>query len=364
MSPGLVLAVFATSHGFGHASRVAAILSTLLLNSGISKIIFFGKTPIWFWKKNIDNSIKLLFYEETIDVGLVQKGPFEHDLSQTVKNLKAYFGEEDEKISRISSILAKFKPNLILSDISPLGVLIGNKMGIPCVMTENFTWPWIYKKYENYDSFFTETIERFNAAYRLVGLRIQCTPYCSRVPGAKEVPPVFRFPKKSFYETKKSLGIKEWENFILVTTGGIPMQFDQYLPSNCDFKIVIPGNWDQLYARDSIIFLPMNSDIFFTDLVNSSSAVIGKAGYGTISEAWGLRKPFYGIYRKNFQESEVLREFANQNMMHEEIDISKLKDLRWIEEIKLPEQNANPRQENGAEMAAKLILEFIEYSLQ
>ena len=360
LQSGIVLTIFVTPHGLGHASRVCAIIDALLQKVRLKKIIIIGQTPEWFWKTNIANSVELEFYQETVDIGLVQKGPFVHDIALTKQRLKTFLYREREIVTHIASKLNKQEPDLIISDISSLGFLVGSELDLPCVMIENFTWSWIYQDYEKFGSIFTETIERFNACYQLAGLRIQCKPCCSIQQGSKLVPPIFRLPQSSVEKTKRILGIKESENFVLLTTGGIPLRFDQHSSKKCNLKIVIPGNWKKFSTNQNIIFIPMNSGIFFPDLVNASSAVIGKAGYGTICEAWGMRKPFFGIYREDFSESEVLRNFANNHMIHEEISLSKIYELSWVDALKLPRSKPLSKRQSGSYKAASHILEYIE----
>ena len=47
---GLIVAVFVTPHGFGHASRISAILNAILQSTFVNQIFLFGKTPRWFGK--------------------------------------------------------------------------------------------------------------------------------------------------------------------------------------------------------------------------------------------------------------------------------------------------------------------------
>ena len=80
---GLIVAVFVTPHGFGHASRISAILNAILQSTFVNQIFLFGKTPRWFWENNFPIKTNYVCFTETTDVGLIQKSPFEHDLKKT-----------------------------------------------------------------------------------------------------------------------------------------------------------------------------------------------------------------------------------------------------------------------------------------
>jgi len=350
---GLVLAVFVTPHGFGHATRVGAVLNSLSKKIRISKIILLGKTPSWFWEATLSATLNYLCLEENTDVGLVQSSPFAHNLPKTKRKLEEFFKQENDRTRHLCKKLQQHSTDLVISDISSLGIKVGNLLCIPNILIENFTWPWIYEAYAKDDLFFRKSADRLRKYYELVDLRIQCSPHCEDTPDGKIISPVFRPPHSTIEETKRKLGISE--DFFLISTGGISLNLCNYHFNSCRAKIVIPCSINEVRRVNNAIYLPINSGIYFPDLVHASSAVIGKAGYGTISEAWGMNKPFFGIYRKDFEESAKLREFAQANLFHQEIEEKELRDLSWIDHLHLPTTRVFKRVENGANQAADLI---------
>jgi len=350
---GLVIAVFVTPHGFGHATRVGAILTTLSKKVQISKIIFLGKTPAWFWQGTLPSTINFVCLDENTDVGLVQDTPFAHNLNETKRKLEEFLKQEKKRSYQLFRELQKHCTDLVISDISSLGIKVGNLLGIPNILIENFTWPWIYEVYAKNDLFFRKSADHLRKCYDLVDLRIQCSPYCESVPSSKKISPVFRPPVSTVEETKRKLQIPE--KFVLISTGGISLNYRDYNFNSSGIKVVAPCSIDEPYRQGNTFYIPINSGIYFPDLVYASSAIIGKAGYGTVSEAWGMNKPFFGIYRKDFAESAKLREFTKANLDHKEIEESDLRDLSWLNDLKLPQHITSIRKENGAEQAAELI---------
>ena len=102
---GLVIAVFVTPHGFGHASRISAVINATLQISSVTQILLFGRTPSWFWSNNFPPGINYTCFTETTDVGLIQKSPFEHDLKKTIAQLHTFFEKEDSHVNRIADQL-------------------------------------------------------------------------------------------------------------------------------------------------------------------------------------------------------------------------------------------------------------------
>ena len=356
---GLVIAVFVTPHGFGHASRISAVLNAILQITSVTRILLFGKTPSWFWNNNFPPGTNYNCFTETTDVGLIQKSPFEHDLKKTIAQLHTFFENEDSHVNHIADQLKQLGVDFLLSDISSLGLKVGNKLGTPTVLVENFTWSWIYQQLTNENPYFKEVIQRLEQSYKLADLRIQCTPFCEFSDSAKQVCPVFRPPIQNPALTKEQLGFLPDEHFFLLTTGGIVHSFKEYSLLDSKVNLVIPGNRPSLQRVRNLVYLPMNTKIPFPDLVHAATAVIGKAGYGTIAEAWGMQKPFFGVYRKNFRESSVLRDFAEKELIHHEIEENQLNDMSWIKSMNFKQSVLPARENNGATEIAQQILQML-----
>lgn len=320
-------------HGLGHATRVAAILHEIARIFKTVDVLLFGETPKWFWVSNLPSNCSLAFHHLQTDIGFVQKGPFQHDASQTLKDLHQFLAFSPHKQKEILKLIESFQPECILSDISPLGVEIGSKLSIPNVLMENFTWDWIYQPFQEQLHAYKNIIQKLAHTYSKASLRLQCHPFCKDIPEAKKLRPVFRAPSMSKNEVLGKLGFSEKENYVLVTTGGISMRHE-IKSSTSQYKIVIPGLHPEMNRRgSSIIHLPMNSCIPFPDLVNASTMVIGKAGYGTVSECWGMGIPFMGVFRDSFRESEILRVFCEKELKFREITLPEFLDGSWSELI-------------------------------
>ena len=115
--------------------------------------------------------------------------------------------------------------------------------------------------------------------------------------------------------------------------------------------------------RNRVIYLPMNSDIPFPDLVNSASCVVGKAGYGTVSECWGMNTPFGGIFRRSFRESDILRNFCKKNLITEEFSYSHFLSGEWLNFVSgfidRAKNKGSIDRQNGASQACEEIIRYI-----
>ena len=154
------VACFATSHGFGHATRAVAILRTLAKNSPGLTVNLFSTLPDWFWTENLSPEVPYHAHQLETDVGLVQKSPFEHDLDQTITRLERFLAFDEPALEDTRKTLRESKPDLILCDVSPLGLVLGKELGIPTVLVENFTWDWIYGAYLDEEPRFEPFVEQ------------------------------------------------------------------------------------------------------------------------------------------------------------------------------------------------------------
>jgi predicted glycosyltransferase len=365
-TPTLKIACFVSPHGFGHATRISAVIQELAQSFQCLELIIFGETPQWFWENNLPKDCKFRFCETETDIGLVQNGPFLHDSVETLKKVNQFLKFPSSELEGPIKWIRSFEPAFILCDISPLGIEIGSRLSIPTLLLENFTWDWIYQSLIEDQDEYKHAIEILSSVYAKVSLRLQCMPCCEESRLAKRLNPIFRSPSLLKSQVLEGLGLEEEDSYILVTTGGIPMAHTFKNPTG-NPCIVIPGDFTEITKKDSIIHLPMNSRIPFPDLVNASSLVVGKAGYGTIAECWGMDIPFLGVFRDTFRESNILRHFCKQEVNFKEITLPEFNDSSWMKYIPdlLGKKISNsPVKRNGAKDACAQIIHFLNELLR
>ena len=162
----LSLSCFVSSHGFGHASRVAAVIQSLSQKVQNLDLLIFGETTEWFWRLNLPrDGCTYEFVHAKTDVGLFQNGPFAHDLKKTLKEVEDFLSFSSQEFNMCRNALIKHRPHLVLCDISPLGIILAKEVDIPVLILENFTWDWIYQAYEKEDSGFRKIISSLHQIY-------------------------------------------------------------------------------------------------------------------------------------------------------------------------------------------------------
>jgi uncharacterized protein (TIGR00661 family) len=360
----LRIACFISCHGFGHATRSFAVIQKLAELKKVS-VCIFSSLPDWFLKENL-SGIQYTNHSVITDVGLVQKNPFHHDLNLTLKKLNLFLKFEKKTIQSVVKVIRVEPVDFILSDISPLGLYIGEKLKIPTCLLENFTWDWIYQEYISNYVGFKKPIQQLQKIFNTADLHLQTNPICSRARRAKLVNPIYRPHKKSTSEIKQKIGIDLARPIVLVTTGGIPQEYkfiDKIKKDKIHFYI-LTGAFDKKEISKNFCLLPHKNDFFFPDLVHASSGVVGKIGYGTVSEAWGSVKPLMRIYRDSFRETIPMKKFVDKHLNGFEITHDSFVRGDWLEMVdqlinESPcKKTSSVQLINGRDEVAKIILDW------
>lgn len=356
------LAVFISSHGYGHAARISAVMTALLEIHPNLVFEVFTEVPYWFLTDSLPPAA-FNYYPTRTDIGMAQKSPLREDIPRTLEKLKHFIPFEEKSLSGLVARLNKMDCRLVLCDIAPLGIAVARKASLPSVLVENFTWDWIYEGYPAYRRDFTPFITYLRTIFESADHHIQAQPVCHNRETALRVNPISRPPQQDRPTTRKKLGLPEDARVVLVTLGGIPTlhHYMQDLKKYRDIFFILPIDVPAMKREDNCLILPHHSDFYHPDLVAASDAVIGKLGYSTLAEVFHAGIPFGFIARDQFRESLALAEFAREHMpgigIHQkEFEagtwVGKIADLASIERI--------PREEeNGAGQAARIIHDIL-----
>ncbi len=352
---------FVTAHGYGHAARSCAVMNALFARLRDVHCEVFTTIPEWFFADSLQGSYK--YHPQTTDVGLVQTTPFEIDLSATMAALRAFFPVSDALSKKLAERLKSLECQLVVSDISPLGIEVARKAGLPCVLVENFTWDWIYADYRNEHSELEEYIAYLARVYASADAHIQTDPICAPQRVDLAALPACRKPRTNAIRMREALDIPHDSRLTVVTLGGIPYRFRfSDVPSEPgDLFVVVPGGAESIERHHGLILLPTHSQFYHPDLMYAADAVIGKAGYSTLAEVYCAGVPFGYVKRRDYRESAVLEAYAEEHIPCMQIGEDELASERLFgilpSLLQLPRRE--PRAENGADQIARFLCESI-----
>lgn len=361
MHPKVSIAYFITPHGFGHAARAAAVMEAIQDKWPFVHFEIFGQTPEWFF---METPVSCRFHNVQTDIGMVQKTAMSVDLPGTVNALDTLFPVSADDLSAIADCIRSSECRLILCDISPVGLTVGKRAGIPTVLIENFTWDWIYGPHAIHEKRLLPHIEYLESVFASADRRIQTVPYCRPAETAVRVPPVSRKPRTDSGTMRRRLGIGEGERMVLITMGGIPEthrfieRLNRFAPG---VHFVIPGGYPDLPETGermaNVTLLPHRSAYYHPDLVHAADAVVGKAGYSTVAEVYNAGVPFGYLTRPDFIESDVLADFIDTEIPSVRIAGEGFAGGDWLD--CLPELLSRPKIQAGRGDGAREIADYV-----
>jgi hypothetical protein len=135
------IACFISPHGYGHAARASGVIEALFTLDPHLGFDIFTQVPQWFLRHSIPGEFE--YHSLLTDIGLVQETPLKANLKKTLHRLDQFLPLDPLIIHELAEFVRDRKCQLIVCDISPLGIKVAKEAGIPSVLVENFTWDWI-----------------------------------------------------------------------------------------------------------------------------------------------------------------------------------------------------------------------------
>ena len=345
------LAFFVTPHGFGHAARASAVMDALsrMPEPEPCRFEIFTEAPRWFFEDSVSGPFG--YHKVLTDIGFVQNTPFQEDIRKTLRHLESFFPLEASSVDRLAEKVSRLGCCLVVCDISPLGIAVGKKAGIPSVLVENFTWDWIYSAYEDVDRRIAYYVDHLRDLFSAADFHVQTMPVCSRAPDADLLTgPASRRSSTSVEAVRNALGIRRDCKMVLITCGGVETHygFSEKLERVENVHFVIPAGAGKRQSAANVSFVPQRGPVSHPDLIFASDAVIGKAGYSTLAEVYAAGVPFGYISRKLFPESVVLAEFIDREMPSLPVGEAEFFDGSWTRHLpKLLSMKKQVAEENG-----------------
>jgi UDP:flavonoid glycosyltransferase YjiC (YdhE family) len=359
------LGCFVSPHGFGHAARCCAVIEALRERLRDLRCDIFTTVPEWFFTDSLGADFEL--HRLHTDVGMVQRGPLEEDPRQTRQAVERLLRFDEPSVADVARELDRLRCDLVLADISPLGVAAAHQAGIPSVLVENFTWDWIYQAYLDEEPELAPLSRQLTRIYAQVDLRIQAVPFCQTVARARQVAPIARRLRNDRQTTRARLGVEPEERVILLTMGGVGWEEAankrrdvvgaEAMPPGV--VLLLPGAVARPQRHGGDLTLPFRLPLPHPDLVAAADLIIGKLGYGTVAEAYQAGSPMAYLSRRRFPESAVLATFATAELSCLPLEEEDLARGHWIERLDelLSLRRRSRAAARGAEQAAAAILE-------
>jgi uncharacterized protein (TIGR00661 family) len=309
---------YITDHGRGHATRSIAIIKELQ-KCNIDVIIR---------NSNLENFLKNSLQNTKILSGKTDIGPkikpdgFSIDIKKSKKDIHFWIKDLKNTAEMENENISKIKPDLIISDISVMPFLTAKNNKINSIAISNFSWFDVLKFLDSLD------LEILKNTYNFSDLAIQL-PFGTSMSHFKnkiKVGVVARKPTRSIKNIRNKLKLKDHESLVSFATG------ESKVKINCDFKKDVKILcMDSKITGPNIIKLPKS--IPSQDAISASNLVIGKCGYGLISECSTNGIPFYYLGDNNHLEQNAMMKEISKSKIGKRISLAELENINFNNEI-------------------------------
>ncbi|XP_042495779.1 L-arabinokinase-like [Macadamia integrifolia] len=301
-----------------------------------------------------------IIWQVLLDCGAVQADALTVDrLASLEKYSQTAVVPRDSILATEVEWLNSIKADLVVSDVVPVACRAAADAGIRSVCVTNFSWDFIYAEYvmaagHHHRSIIWQIAEDYSHCEFLIRLPGYCPMPAFR--DVIDVPIVVRRLHKSRAEVREELGIGDDVKLVIFNFGGQPAGWNlkkEFLPDGW-LCLVCGASEDQVVPTN---FIKLAKDVYTPDLMAASDCMLGKIGYGTVSEALAYKLPFVFVRRDYFNEEPFLRNMLEYYQGGVEMIRRDLLTGRWKPYLERA-LSLKPCYEggiNGGELAARIL---------
>lgn len=353
------LYIAVTSHGFGHAVRVASVAAEIKKIRPELDLIFATTAPQWLLKSYFAEDF--IYRPRAFDVGVIQTDSLTMDKTATLLKMQAIKDQQEAIISEEVAFIQQNNVGLILADIPPLATEIAKRAKIPCWMMSNFGWDFIYRPWgEN----FSEIVNWIEECYGKCDLlfRLPLHESMSAFPVITDVGLTGGTPKHTTNELKEKFNLNApREKTILLTFGGLGLQAIPYenLQRFPDWQFI---TFDSQAPDLSNLLKVAGQSYRPVDFMPLCGRVVSKPGYSTFAEALRLDIPLVSLTREDFAESPVLLAGIQDYAWHQIISDGDFFESNWsflLNDL-IPPRTNKILAKNGSETIAREIVNYLK----
>jgi L-arabinokinase len=294
-----VLAAYVSGHGFGHLTRLGAVLAEVRARAPRLPITVVGAVPEALVRRAVPAPLALR--PVACDVGLVQRDALHVDEPASAEACRAFDAGWDARVAAEAAFLTAGGARLVLADVPALPFAAAARAGVPAIGLGNFTWDWIYRHLGAREPALAASAARAASAYA-EGELLLALPFAGDLSAFRrrvEVGLVARRPRVARAEARRRLGLDGRPAALLSFGGsGAPAFPREALARSPGLSWLFP---DELGAGrlDAL-------GLDYPDVVGAVDVVVTKPGYGIVSDAVGAGTRLVYCDRGDFPEYPVM----------------------------------------------------------
>ncbi|MBD1852183.1 glycosyl transferase [Leptolyngbya sp. FACHB-711] len=356
--PQPILYAAITNHGFGHATRTAAVIAAIQTLYPDVLVMIATTAPRWLLECYITQDF--IHRPVALDIGIIQSDSLTMDKVATLEKLRQIRAKANRTIAGEVNFIKQNRVGLVLADIPPLASAIAKAADVPCWMMSNFGWDFIYRAWGG--DFVAEAdwiAEQFNQCDRLFRLPfhepMSAFPHITDVGLTGGSP---RFPLEDLRQKFNLTAPKE--RTVMLTFGGLGIDRLPYdsLTRFPDWQFITFDRnapaLPNLVAITEYQYRPV-------DLMPCCCCVVSKPGFSTFSEACRLELPVVTITRQDFAESPILLDGLQDYATHRILEPEEFFNSNWdfLNQPLNPPRTGKTVSKHGNEAIAQAVVEHL-----
>jgi hypothetical protein len=349
---------YISGHGYGHAIRSTEVIRKL-------DVPVFVRTVA---PASLFNGLPVTLLSADIEPGVVETdGSLGVDVPATVAAIFRLHGDRHQIVARELQFIQANRIEKIVADVPFLAGEIAAAAGIPCIGIGNFTWEWIYRPYLEEIPGKDVLLEMMRTGYskmnRFCRLPFHHHEGFEIFQQLNDVPLLVRQPTKSPTEVLQALGLSESEGRPKVLAGMrgplAPGALQTAAAQSPDMDFIYLDDQESLQAPNTTRVQLGEHGISYPDLLNASTIVVSKYGYGIVSDCAANKKPMLVPPRAGFREDEIFRQEAKHYIPVAEISRQDFQSGNWrnhLESLLTANPPVQDIETGGAQICAELIM--------
>ncbi len=299
-----------TAHGYGHAAQASSVLNALRQREPDLRLTLSSSLPRAFLRGRVHGEFALV--EAAADIGLVMKSAFAIDLEASAEAYRQLHRDWDRQVDREAERLRRLAPDLVLADVPYLTLAAAELAGIATLALCSLNWADIYRCYFSARAEAPAVLAQMEAAYRSAQAFLCPTPSMPMdwLDNRIAIGPIAASGKAQSGRLRDRLPVTAADQrLILVAPGGVQARFPmESWPRDQGIHWLVDADWRVAHPDVSSY---QCTGLGFTDLVASCDAVLGKCGYGTVTECVVNATPLLYVPRPDWPEEAILLEWLH-----------------------------------------------------
>jgi hypothetical protein len=305
------LLVAITPHGFGHAAQVSPVVNALRRRLPALRVTIQSSLPEAFLRGRLEGDFE--YIRRAPDFGLVMNSALDIDLEASAAAYAGLHRNWQQQVDAEARWLESLAPDLVLADVPYLILAAAAEVAIPAAALCSLNWADIYRNYFARRKEADRVLADMESAYRSACAFLCPEPSMSMsfLDRRVSIGPIAARGHDRREALLQGLGLDASQSLVLVAPGGIQARFPvENWPIDNGMHWLVAEGWQVQHPNAS----PLEETGFgFTDLVASCDAVLGKCGYGTVSECVVNATPLLYIPRPHWPEEQVLLQWLEDH---------------------------------------------------